>query len=182
RVEELDTPAVIVDRDLLESNIRSMSAYCAGHGIRLRPHTKTHKIPAIARMQVASGACGITVAKLGEAEVMAHAGLENILIAYPIIGPVKTERLARLAAECTITVALDSGIAAEGISHAMADVGSQVNVLVEFDVGLRRCGAQSVAAVVALARQIERLPGVCFQGILFYPAHIWDSPQQQASA
>jgi D-serine deaminase-like pyridoxal phosphate-dependent protein len=182
RVEELDTPAVIVDRDLMESNIRSMSLYCAGHKIRLRPHTKTHKIPAIARMQVASGACGITVAKLGEAEVMARAGLDNILIAYPIVGPIKTERLARLAAECTITVALDSGIAAESISRAAADVGSKVNVLVEFDVGLRRCGAHSVAVVVQLARQIDRLPALCFQGILFYPGHIWDPPQQQAPA
>jgi D-serine deaminase-like pyridoxal phosphate-dependent protein len=93
RVEELDTPNVIVDLDLLESNIRSMSAYCATYGIGLRPHTKTHKIPAIARLQMDAGARGITVAKLGEAEVMAKAGLDNILIAYPILGALKTERL-----------------------------------------------------------------------------------------
>ena len=177
RIEELDTPSVLVDLDVMERNIRSMSAYCTTYGIGLRPHTKTHKIPAIAHMQVDAGAHGITVAKLGEAEVMAGAGLDNILIAYPILGPLKTERLARLAAERTISVALDSATAAEGISRAAKEVGSKVNVLIEFDAGLRRCGLQSAHEVVNLARGINRLPGLRLQGIFFYPGHIWAHPE-----
>jgi D-serine deaminase-like pyridoxal phosphate-dependent protein len=182
RIEELDTPAVVVDLDILEANLRSLASYCQKRGIGLRPHTKTHKIPAIAKMQIESGCRGITVAKVGEAEVMANAGLADILIAYPILGPAKLERLTRLAQDRKITVSLDSLPAAQGISEAANRVGCRVKVLIEFDVGMRRCGIQSVAEWLKLAQAVDRLPGLHFAGLMFYPGHIWDSLEEQAPA
>src|SRR5690348_4252801 len=120
-VSELDTPAVIVDLNVMERNLSRMAGYCRDHNLRLRPHTKTHKIPEIAHQQIASGATGITVAKLDEAEVMIDAGLDDVLIAYPIVGPLKTHRLADLAQRATITVSLDSETALRGISAAMSE-------------------------------------------------------------
>lgn len=182
RIEELETPAVIVDLDIVERNLRFLASYCQTHRLRLRPHTKTHKIPAIAKMQIASGAHGITVAKVGEAEVMAAAGLDDILIAYPLIGRDKCSRLAKLAQDCKMTVSLDSSEAARGISEATSRMGSRVNVLVEFDVGMKRCGIQSAVDWVQLAQAVDRLPGLRFTGLMFYPGHIWDPPAEQGPA
>jgi len=182
RIEELDTPAVIVDLDILQSNIRSLGEYCRTRSLGLRPHTKTHKIPAIAKMQIEAGAIGITVAKVGEAEVMAAAGLDNILIAYPVLGRSKLERLTRLAVEKKMTVALDSMECLEGISAAAGKAGYTINILIEFDMGMQRCGLQSVADLVQMASKIEKLPGVRFAGIMFYPGHIWDLPPDQSPA
>jgi D-serine deaminase-like pyridoxal phosphate-dependent protein len=182
RIEELETPAVIVDLDILERNLRSLSSYCRQHRLQLRPHTKTHKIPAIAKTQIASGAQGITVAKVGEAEVMAAAGIDDILIAYPLVGANKWERLAKLAQKGKMTVSLDSVVAAQGISEACSRAGSVVNILVEFDVGMRRCGLQSVADWMRVAETADRLPGLRFAGLMFYPGHIWDAPAEQGAA
>jgi D-serine deaminase-like pyridoxal phosphate-dependent protein len=100
-ISELETPAVIVDLDVMDQNLARMADYCRANKLLLRPHTKTHKIPELAKRQIASGATGITVAKLGEAEVMLNAGITDILIAYPIVGEKKTRHLARLAEEAT---------------------------------------------------------------------------------
>ena len=152
RVEELDTPAVVVDMDVMEENIRSLAAYCKQHNLNLRPHTKTHKIPAIAKLQVQAGFPGITVAKVGEAEVMAEAGLEDILVAYPVFGRSKACRLGQLARERKITVAMDSAEVAEGLSAAARETGSKMDVLLEFDAGMRRCGVETPSALVELGR------------------------------
>src|SRR5262245_379728 len=114
-ISDLDTPALIVDLDVMDRNLSRVADYCRQHKLLLRPHTKTHKIPELAKRQIAGGATGITVAKLGEAEVMLNAGIKDILIAYPIVGPEKTTRLARLAEQATITVSLDSEEVARGI-------------------------------------------------------------------
>jgi len=182
RIEELDTPALTVDLDIMERNLRSLGDYCRMHSLKLRPHTKTHKIPAIAKMQIASGCSGITVAKVGEAEVMAGAGLEDILIAYPVVGLSKCERLAKLAQHKTITVSLDSIEVARGISEAATRAGSTVNILVEFDVGMRRCGLQTVDAWLRVAQAVDKLSGVRFSGLMFYPGHIWDALSEQGPA
>ncbi len=182
RIEELDTPALTVDLDIMERNLRSLGDYCRKHGLKLRPHTKTHKIPAIAKMQIAAGAAGITVAKVGEAEVMAGAGLEDILIAYPVVGQAKCERLAKVAQHKTITVSLDSIEVAQGISEAATRAGSGVNILVEFDVGMRRCGLQTVDAWLRVAQAVDKLSGVRFSGLMFYPGHIWDALPEQGQA
>src|SRR5215212_11211252 len=107
-ISDLDTPAVIVDLDIMDRNLSRMAAYCREHELLLRPHTKTHKIPELAKRQLAHAAPGITVAKIGEAEVMLDAGITDILIAYPIIGRGKAEKLAELATRADVTVALDS--------------------------------------------------------------------------
>src|SRR5688572_16498989 len=115
-ISELETPAVIVDLDVMERNLSHMADYCRKHQLFLRPHTKTHKIPELAKRQIASGATGITVAKISEAEVMLNAGINDILIAYPIVGTAKAERLATIAQRASISVSLDSEEAAVDIS------------------------------------------------------------------
>jgi D-serine deaminase-like pyridoxal phosphate-dependent protein len=178
-ITELDTPALIVDLDVMERNLSRMAAYCREHELRLRPHTKTHKIPELARKQIQSGASGITVAKLDEAEVMINAGLDDVLIAYPIVGPTKTHRLADLAQRATITVSLDSETAARGISAAVSERQSTVNILVELDVGFGRCGVPSETEALNLAQTIASLPGVNFQGLMFFPGHFGVDPEQR---
>jgi D-serine deaminase-like pyridoxal phosphate-dependent protein len=178
-ITELDTPALIVDLDVMERNLSRMAAYCREHELRLRPHTKTHKIPELARKQIQSGASGITVAKLDEAEVMINAGLDDVLIAYPIVGPTKTHRLADLAQRATITVSLDSETAARGISAAVSERQSTVNILVELDVGFGRCGVPSETEALNLAQTITSLPGVNFQGLMFFPGHFGVDPEQR---
>ena len=179
-IEELETPAIVVDLDVLERNISSLADYCRRSNLNLRPHTKTHKIPEIARMQVNAGSRGITVAKVGEAEVMAAAGMDDILVHYPIFGRSKLERLAYLARDRKIILAIDSVITAEAISNAAASVGSTIHLLVEFDSGLHRCGVESPEAVENLAHVITRLPNVTFAGISTFPGHIWSDPAEQA--
>ena len=179
-IEELETPAIVVDLDVLERNISSLADYCRRSNLNLRPHTKTHKIPEIARMQVKAGSRGITVAKVGEAEVMAAAGMDDILVHYPVFGRAKLERLAYLARDRKIIVAIDSVITAEAISNAAASVGSTIHLLVEFDSGLQRCGVASPQEVENLAHVITRLPNVTFAGISTFPGHIWSDPAEQA--
>jgi D-serine deaminase-like pyridoxal phosphate-dependent protein len=178
-ISELDTPALIVDLDVMEQNLSQMAAYCREHNLRLRPHTKTHKIPELARTQIESGASGITVAKLDEAEVMIDAGLDDLLVAYPIVGPTKTHRLADLAQRATITVSLDSADAARGISVAASEVGSNVKILVELDVGFGRCGVANEHDALQLAQTVVSLPNLNFEGLMFFPGHFGVDPDQR---
>lgn len=185
-LSELDTPAVVVDLDVMDRNLSRMADYCRDHDLRLRPHTKTHKIPELARKQIERGATGITVAKLDEAEVMIDAGLDNLLIAYPIVAPLKTHRLADLAQRATLAVSLDSETAARGISAALTDRktgsstnGATVNILVELDVGFGRCGVPSETDALKLAQTITSLPGLNFQGLMFFPGHFGVEPEQR---
>ncbi len=171
RIDDLDTPAVLIDLDIMERNLARMAQYCRQHGLALRPHTKTHKIPELAHRQIASGARGITVAKLGEAEVMIQAGLTDILIAYPLVGQPKTARLAALAERASLKVSLDSEEAARGISRSARERGVRIGLLVELDVGFRRCGVERAEEAVSLARCIQDLPNVDFCGLMFYPGH-----------
>jgi D-serine deaminase-like pyridoxal phosphate-dependent protein len=180
-ISELETPAVVVDLDVMERNLSRMAEYCRKHELLLRPHTKSHKTPALAKRQIASGATGITVAKIGEAEVMLDAGITDLLVAYPIVGPEKAKRLAVLAERASITVSLDSEEAAAGISAAVSDHGTKVGILVELDVGFHRCGLTSEAAAVQLARNISSLPGLEFKGLMFFPGHFGVGPEQRAA-
>jgi D-serine deaminase-like pyridoxal phosphate-dependent protein len=158
-----------------------MANYVASRRISLRPHTKTHKVPEFAKAQLAAGARGITVAKVGEAEVMAAAGIDDILIAYPVFGVEKWARIARLARDRRITISLDSLSPAEGLSEAATREDSRIGILVEFDVGMQRCGLSGPAEVTALAREIEGLRGLEFRGIMLYPGHIWSLPADQGA-
>ena len=179
-ISELETPAVVIDLDVMDQNLARMAAYCREHKLLLRPHTKSHKISELAQQQIASGATGITVAKLGEAEVMLNAGIDDILIAYPIVGDEKTTRLARIAEHANISVALDSEEAARGISAAATRQGSTIGVLIEMDVGFRRCGLGNENDLLALARVITKLPALEFKGLMFFPGHFTVGPKQRA--
>jgi len=139
---ELSTPALMIDLDVLERNLGRMALYCREHGLRLRPHTKTHKTPEVARMQLDRGACGLTVAKVGEAEVMASATDAEILVAYPIFGTEKLRRLAALAKRRSLLIALDNEKTAQEVSRAATAQDSTLSVLVELDVGFGRTGFQ----------------------------------------
>lgn len=176
RISELDTPALTVDLDVLERNIRNMAEHCRNVGIALRVHTKTHKVPEIAHMQLAAGASGITCQKLGEAEVMCEAGIRDILIPYNIVGKPKLERLTRLVRRATITVAVDSDATARGLSEQAQEDDRTIRVVIELDTGGRRCGVQSPEAALELAKKIVALPGLDFQGIMTYPSSLRAKP------
>lgn len=171
--QELSTPALTIDLDILERNLNRMAAYCREHGLGLRPHTKTHKTPEVARMQVERGAVGLTVAKVGEAEVMAAAGLDQILVAYPVWGSEKLRRLATLARHCEALVSLDNEATAQALSRAADSVDATIGVLVEFDAGLHRCGLPPGPECVELGRKVQKLPGLKFRGVMTFPGNIW---------
>jgi D-serine deaminase-like pyridoxal phosphate-dependent protein len=169
RVDSLDTPCVLIDLGRIERNLKRLQDYCDAHGIANRPHIKTHKIPEFAKRQVALGARGIACQKLGEAEVMADAGLDDILIPYNLVGPHKLRRAVDLARRITLSLTCDSADTAEGLSAAFDAAGLTVALLVECDTGAKRCGVQSPAETVALARRIDALPGLNFTGLMTYP-------------
>ncbi|MCB0121959.1 MAG: alanine racemase [Caldilineaceae bacterium] len=176
KIHDLDTPAVVCDLDKMERNIRDMVASCRQVGIPLRSHTKSNKIPEIARMQLAGGSIGICSQKVGEAEVMVAGGVADILIPYNIVGPIKVERLLRLARRANITVSLDSLITAQGIAEVANRDGGVVNVWIEVDTGAKRCGVQSPRAAIALGQQIVDLPGINLQGVMTYPSRSESKP------
>jgi D-serine deaminase-like pyridoxal phosphate-dependent protein len=171
-ISELDTPALLIDLDVMERNLQRVADYARSHQLRLRPHTKTHKIPALGRRQLDSGAAGLTVAKVGEAEVMLAAEPPDMLVAYPVIGRRKLERLMDVARRTELTVALDSREAACQLSDAAAAAGVRVNVLVEMDAGMGRVGLASTDELAELGREVDSLAGLYLKGITFYPGHI----------
>lgn len=172
RVSELETPALLIDLDIFERNLKRVADYAKANDLRLRPHTKTHKTPEVGRLQLESGAIGLTVAKVGEAEVMIASGTPDLLVAYPVIGRTKLERLAEVARKTNVTVALDSQFAARQLSEAARKEQVNFGVLAEVDVGMGRVGVAPGEELVQLAQAIERLPRLTFEGITFYPGHI----------
>lgn len=181
-IRELDTPAVLIDLDVMERNLRRAQEYCDAHGIRLRPHIKTHKIPQIAELQKALGAVGITCAKLGEAEVMFSPQVQDILIAYPIVGEAKLRRFVELAGRCRLSTAFDSLDVAEGLSRALSAAGETAGVLVEVDTGTRRCGVPAGQEAVDLCRRVADLPGLRFEGLLTYQGYVrGPEPERRAA-
>jgi D-serine deaminase-like pyridoxal phosphate-dependent protein len=168
---DLDTPSLVIDMDILQRNITSMQKVADDAGIKLRPHTKTHKTPLIAHMQIKAGARGITVAKLGEAEVMYAAGVDDILIAFPLQGASKLERLLHLAERANIRVSLDSRKVAQDISDAAQKRGMKIGVYVEVDVGLGRVGTSHHEGARDFVREIVELPGIELLGIMTHAGH-----------
>jgi D-serine deaminase-like pyridoxal phosphate-dependent protein len=171
KIADLDTPALLIDLDIMERNLCRAASYAREHGMRLRPHTKTHKIPALGRRQIELGAAGLTVAKVGEAEVMLRSGTPDLAVAYPVIGERKLRRLMEVARQARVTVALDSVFAASRLSDAARAAGIEIGVLAEVDAGLGRVGV-APEDIVPFARELLRLPALRFEGIEFYPGHI----------
>lgn len=172
---DLDTPSLLVDLDVMERNIAEMAEVAHAAGVRLRPHTKTHKCPEIARMQLDAGADGITCAKVGEAEVMVDAGIDDVLIAYPVWGKEKLRRLRALMERASIRVSLDSVEVAEGLGAIGREMERPVHLLVEVDTGLRRLGRPPGAPTVELVRKVGRVDGVEIAGLLTHAGHSYRS-------
>jgi D-serine deaminase-like pyridoxal phosphate-dependent protein len=181
--EELMTPAALVDLDRVASNLARMADYTSAHGLRLRPHTKTHKSPLLARAQIERGASGLTVATLTEAETMA-AATADLLLAHPPVGARKLERLLGLPPHVRLGVALDSREALDGLAVALQRHGGgrEVGVLVELDLGMGRVGVADPEAAVALARAAAEADLLDYRGVLFYPGHIREPVARQGSA
>ena len=164
-----DTPALTVDLDAVERNIRRLQEHCDREGLANRPHIKTHKLPGVAHMQLAAGAVGIACQKLGEAEVMAASGISDILLTFPIVGEEKLARLVRLAASTRLGLVGDSAVVARGVSVALAREGLECDFVVECDTGLGRTGVQSPEEAAGLAALVASLPGLRFAGLMTYP-------------
>jgi D-serine deaminase-like pyridoxal phosphate-dependent protein len=166
---QFGTPAVVVDLDRVERNIARLQAACDAAGVANRPHIKTHKSPVIAAMQRQAGAHGITCQKLGEAEVMADAGFDDILISYNILGAQKVGRLAALMRRAGMTLAADNPTVVDSLAEAAVLAERPLAVVVECDTGRKRSGVETPAEAVALALDIAARPGLDFAGFLLYP-------------
>lgn len=166
KVFDLDTPGLIIREALLLRNIGDMAEYAQQVGVKLRPHIKAHKLPAIAKAQLAMGAVGITVAKLGEAEVMMAAGFTDILIANQVIGEHKIKRLLALSEKADIKVTVDSLAGIRALNDVCLQEKKQIKVFIEVNTGLNRCGVLPGEAVLQLAKEIKNLSQLNFQGIM----------------
>lgn len=167
---QIDTPAILIDLDIAEANITRFQGYCDTHDLNLRPHIKTHKLPLLARKQIAAGAVGITCQKVSEAEAMiAGGGIDDVLITFNIVGQRKLDRLRALADRVKLTVVADNDVTAAGLSATFADAPTPLAVLVECDTGARRCGVTSPESAADLAVRIDAMPGLRFAGLMTYP-------------
>ncbi len=171
-VSQLETPALILDMDLFENNIRRMKNFAEGLGIGLRPHYKSHKCTAIAHLQVAAGAKGLCCAKVSEAEDLVRAGIEDVLIANQVVDPAKIARVATLAGCCRLTVCVDDAQNASDLAAAAAVQGTTVHCLVEYDIGMKRCGVSTYEECLALAKQVDEAPHLAFEGVQAYAGHL----------
>lgn len=172
-IEELDTPTLLLHWPTAQRNLHRMAAFFEGRKSRLRPHFKNHKCPELARRQIETGNCvGMTCAKLGEAEVLAAHGFDDVLVANQVVGTTKIARLLELARKIRIKIAVDDMEQARAVSAAAAAAGVIVGVLVEVDIGMGRCGVAPGQAALDLARAIASLPGLRFEGLQAYEGHV----------
>ena len=172
RISDLDTPALLIDVPRLRANLERMAQYARAADLKLRPHTKTHKSPHLAQLQLEHGATGVTVAKVGEAEVMADAGIPDIFIAHQIVGAQKVARLVALARRTKLSVGVDSMEVAVPLSMAFVQEGMRLPGLIEVDVGMARCGVSPDDAL-ALAKQLNTLGGLNLVGLFTYAGQVY---------
>jgi D-serine deaminase-like pyridoxal phosphate-dependent protein len=170
--EELDTPAFLVNTDIMEANIDKMAAYFRDRPAGLRPHMKHHKCPTIALKQIAAGAVGVCCQKLGEAEAMADGGVKNILITYEVLGRTKIQRLVQLAQRTNLLVTVDDAGNAADLSEAAVAAGTTLGMLVDVNCGQNRCGVDPGEPAVGLARVVSRSPNLELRGICGYEGHL----------
>jgi D-serine deaminase-like pyridoxal phosphate-dependent protein len=176
---EIPTPAVLVDLDVLERNVSRMAERARAHGVRLRPHAKTHKCPEIARFQLAAGATGLSLAKVGEAEVFARAGFEDIFLAYPVVGEDKGRRLLALADRARVSVGADSVEGARTLAAPFREAGRTLDVRLKVDVGYGRVGVRPQRAL-AVARSVAEIPGLRLRGIFTHAGHAYASTTRRS--
>jgi D-serine deaminase-like pyridoxal phosphate-dependent protein len=170
KIADLETPCVVIDVARVEANLAKAQAHANANNYALRPHIKTHKLPRFAKRQIELGAVGVTTQKLGEAEVMADAGIADIFVPYNIVGDKKLARLAALNDRVTLSVTADSPDTVAGYAATFLGRAKPLTVLIECDTGGGRCGVQSPAQALALARQVAMSPGLRFGGLMTYPA------------
>jgi D-serine deaminase-like pyridoxal phosphate-dependent protein len=176
---EYGTPVAVIDMDRVERNVARIQKACDVAGVANRPHIKTHKSPMLARLQIEAGAKGITCQKLGEAEVMADAGIDDILISYNLLGEEKMFRLGALQAKARMTVAADNPVVVASLTQAAANSGRPLSVVVECDTGRKRAGVETPAEAIALAREIAASKGLVFAGFMLYPTETgWAEAQK----
>ncbi len=183
-LDDVVTPALIVDLDAYERNLGTMAALVERAGLRLRPHAKTHKSPEIALAQMARGAVGACCQKLSEAEILAQGGVGDILIANQVVGAVKAVRAATLAQRVRLALCVDHPRNVEELSTAARTLEASIDVLVEIDVGNRRCGLPPGGSAVALAERVAAAPGLRFLGLQAYHGgaqHIRDFRERRAA-
>ena len=180
-LDELETPALVVDLGRMERNLDRVASYARTHSLALRPHIKTHKSPLLARQQLERGAIGLTCATPFEAEVMSET-CDDLLVMYPPVGRQRADRLARLGRGVRLTVALDSEAAARELSRAAGDAGSTIRVLVELDAGMHRVGIPDIEDAVRLAKLVRSLPSLELDGMAFYPGHVRAHVSQHGAA
>ena len=178
--QSIPTPALLVDIDKLKDNIERMARKARTAGVNLRPHFKSHKAPAIAHMQMKAGAVGISVARLSEAEVLAAAGIDDILVAYPIVGEDKVERLLNLDRLVKISTTVDTLEAAWALSQAAAAREQRIDVLVEVESGYKRCGVEPGESTLTFVREITGLSGLRFKGVMTMAGHIYRQPTRES--
>jgi len=165
----LNTPVLVIDRDVLQRNVEAMAAFAKANGMALRPHAKTHKSVEIAKLQMAAGAVGVCCAKLGEAEALAAGGVQNILITSPVVTPQAIARLVSLNGKIgALRVVADNPDNVDALAGATAAAGQALDVLVDIDPGIRRTGVPSAEAALALAQRIAAAPSLRFAGVQFY--------------
>jgi D-serine deaminase-like pyridoxal phosphate-dependent protein len=174
----IPTPALIIDLPTAQRNIDKLARYAAKHKIGIRPHTKTHKLIEMSRRQLAAGAVGLTVAKVGELEVMSGVG-DDLLLAYPALDPARTHRIAEISKRKMVRVAVDSKAAVDALSSAVVGAESAVGILVDLDVGYHRTGLQTPELALELAQYVDRAPGVRLDGLFTYPGHVTLAADQQ---
>jgi len=179
---EVDTPALLLDMEAVEANLARMAEWFEDRPCGLRPHFKTHKLPLIARMQVEAGAVGIACAKLSEAQVLLEHGIRDVLIANQVVGQEKVRRLVGLAGWGRLTVCVDDAANAEMISARAAEQGRRVDVLIEVNVGLNRCGVAPGRPALELAGRIAGLPGLGFQGLMGYEGGLFIKDEARKEA
>lgn len=180
--DDLDTPLVVVHRDVLTRNIEEMAAFAKAHGVQMRPHLKTHKSLEIARLQLESGAVGLTCAKLGEAEVFLANGFRSLLIAYPLIGKIKMQRLFDLIArypDAELQTLVDSCDHTAALSQRAVEQGVKLPIWIKVDSGLHRVGVLPGAPAVELVRKVAELPGVTFLGLLTHAGHAYGASSSE---
>jgi D-serine deaminase-like pyridoxal phosphate-dependent protein len=171
-LDRLDSPQLLIDLDVVDANLRRLFTACRERGVRARVHFKSLKCAGLARHIARAGADGFLCAKLNEAEVLADAGLTDILIANQIVGPLKLRRLAELARRAQVRVCVDDADNIAQMSRAAQEAGATIGVLVEVDIGMRRCGVEPGEPALALARQIHTSPSLRFVGLQGYDGHL----------
>jgi D-serine deaminase-like pyridoxal phosphate-dependent protein len=180
--DQIDTPALVIDLDAYERNLDRMATFMAGQSARLRPHAKTHKCAVVGRHQVARGAVGLCCQKVGEAEAMVYGGIDDVLVSNQIVGASKITRLVALARQARVAVCADDPGNVRDLDEAARSFGVRLSVLVEIDIGMRRCGVEPGEDALALARLVAAQRGLRFLGLQAYHGraqHIADLDQRR---